>query len=172
MGELDERVVGLLERLREAAELVGEVSRLAARAASLGAVSLQLRQPELVPGAEVEVSLPGGVDVAVFSVERGEWQPLGKAEKAVFKAAEGCVVLELVGRREGAGTQPAAAGEGQTLLKVSLCRLTVKELVVLARSLGEEDWERVLGELRRIHGALAEYVEALERVAAVARLVL
>jgi hypothetical protein len=171
VGELDERVVGLLERLREAAELVGEVSRLAARAASLGGASLQLRQPELVPGAEVEVSLPRGVDVAVFDVERGAWQPLGKAEKAVFKAAEGCVVLELVGRREEAG-QPAAAGEGQTLLKVSLCRLTVKELVVLARSLGEEDWERVLGELRRIHGALAEYVEALERVAAVARLVL
>jgi hypothetical protein len=171
MGELDKRVVGLLEGLREAAELVGEVSRLAARAASLGGASLQLRQPELVPGAELEVSLPRDVDVAVFDVERGAWRPLGKAEKAVFKAAEGCVVLELVGRRVGAG-QPAAAGEGQTLLRVSLCRLTVKELVALARSLGEEDWERVLGELRRIRGALAEYVEALERVAAVARLVL
>jgi hypothetical protein len=181
VAEPDKNVAGLLVRLREAAELVAEATRLAARAAQLGATRLELGRPELAPGAVFTVRLPRSVDVVEFSIEAGEWRRLGRAGEARFKAEAGCVVLELVGEGEEGqqGREGHALAErlrrperGDALLAVSLCQPRARELVALARILGEEDWESIVGELRRINGALAEYVAALERVIAVARLVL
>jgi hypothetical protein len=182
MGEPDESVAGLLVRLREVAGLAAEATRLAARAAQLSGTRLKLGQLELVPGAVFTVRLPRSVDVVEFSVEAGEWRRLGRAREARFKAEAGCVVLELVGEREegqqgreghALAEQLRRLGSGErALLAVSLCQPKAGELVALARILGEEDWESIVGELRRINSALAEYVAALERVIAVARLVL
>lgn len=180
MAEPDERVAGLLGRLREAAELAAGASRLAARAAQLSGTRLELGRLDLAPGAVFTVSLPRSVDVVEFSAEAGEWRRLGRARRARFKTEAGCVVLELIGEEERQGgegralvEQPGRRGRGESaLLTVWLCHPKAGELVALARILGEEDWESIVGELRRISGALAEYVEALERVIAVARLVL
>ena len=158
---------GLLEAvisLQELAELAVKAAELARRVSQLGTARVPLRLPEApAAGGRFEVLLRRRVDVMAFHVDAGAWKGLGTATKAVFRVEKGHVTLELHG--EGRGSQERVFG-------VQLSELTLGELLVLARSLDGGDWKHILGELRRIHAALAEHAEQLERAAAAVRLVL
>jgi hypothetical protein len=158
---------GLLEAvsgLQELAELAVKAAELAQRVSRLRAMRVQLRLPEAPSaGGRFEVALRRRVDVEAFHVDTGTWKWLGTAAKAVLRVEEGRVTLELHG--EGRGSQ-------ERVFWVQLDELTLGELLALARSLDGEDWRHIVGELRRIHGALAEHAEQLERAAAAVKLVL
>jgi hypothetical protein len=158
---------GLLEAvsgLQELAELAVKAAELAQRASRLRAVRVPLRLPEAPSaGGRFEVALRRPVDVKAFRVDTGTWEWLGTAAKAVLKVEGGRVTLELYG--EGRGSP-------ERVFWVQLDELTLNELLVLAQSLDGEDWRHIVGELRRIHGALAEHAEQLERAAAAVKLVL
>jgi hypothetical protein len=158
---------GLLEAvsgLQELAELAVKAAELARRVSQLGAMHVPLRLPEASPArGRFEVALRRPVDVKAFHVDTGTWKWLGTAAKAVLRVENGRVTLELHG--DGGGSPERVFG-------VQLDELTLGELLVLAQSLDGEDWRHIVGELRRIHGALAEHAEQLERAAAAVKLVL
>jgi hypothetical protein len=158
------KLLEAVSSLQELAELVVKAAGLAQRASRLWAMSVPLRLPEApAAGGRFEVALRRRVDVEAFYMDAGAWRWLGTATKAVFRVEKGHVTLELHG--EGRGSQERVFG-------VQLSELTLGELLVLARSLNGEDWKHIVGELGRIHGALAEHVEQLERAAAAVKLVL
>ena len=160
---------GLLEAvngLQELGELAVKAAELAQRASRLRAMRVPLRLPE-APAANgrFEVALRRRVDVRVFHANAGVWKWLGTAAVAVLRVEKGHVTLELYS--EGRDERERAL-----VFEVQLGELSLDELLTLARSLDEEDWKHIVGELRRIHDALAEHVERLERAAAAVKLVL
>jgi len=163
-GSAEVKLLEAVRSLQELGEVTVGAAELAQRASKLRELRVQLRLPEAPEASwRFEVALRRRVDVEAFSADVGTWKWLGTAAKAVFKVEKGRAVLELHGDDEGS--------QGRVLW-VQLDDLTLGELLVLARSLDEEDWRHIAGELRRIKGALAEYVEQLERAAAALKLVL
>lgn len=163
-GGAEARLLEAVRGLQELAELAVKAAELAQRASRLREVRVPLRLPEApAAGGRFEVALRRRVGVEAFHADTGAWRWLGTAAKAVLRVEKGRVTLELHG--DGGGSPEKVFG-------VQLGELTLGELLVLARSLDEEDWRHIAGELGRIHGALAEYVGLLERAAAAVKLVL
>jgi len=158
------RLLEAVSSLQELAELAVKAAELAQRISQLSMARVPLRLPEAPSaGGRFEVALRRRVDVKAFSVDAGAWKGLGTATKAVVRVERGRVTLELHGDRESSPEKVFWAQLGE---------LTLGELLVLAQSLDGEDWKRIVGELRRICGALAEHAEQLERAAAAVKLVL